>query len=367
MTQPSSLGHAYRGTLVLIGLAAFVVVCAGVKLAAPVLIPVVLGGFIATVNIPQVFWLYRRRIPLALCVVLALLADAVALGAFSSLLVGSATQLSSRVPRYIESLRLAQQHASGMLRPLGVQTELREMLDPGAVLAWMASLAGDVAVLITNFVLALTIAGFLLLRFTRFSSGSAAGRTLRTEAVRHAVREMYRYIAIKTLTSIATGFLIGAWLWAIDADLPVLFGLVALLLNYIPTLGSIVAAGTAIGVALLQHGAQHAGMVALGYVVINPAIGNVFEPRVMGRALGLWPVVVLISVLFWGWLLGVIGAVLSALLTQTLKMVLLATPDLRAIGLALGPTPAATSVGTTPADLLEEAMPTSSRARPPGP
>jgi predicted PurR-regulated permease PerM len=140
--------------------------------------------------------------------------------------------------------------------------------------------------------------------------------------------------------------------------------LIAFLLNYIPTLGSIVAGVTAVGMALLQHEPQHAGMVALGYLVINTAIGNVFEPRVMGRALGLWPVVVLVSVVFWGWLLGVMGAVLSALLTQTLKLLLLATPDLRAIGIALGPTPIAPAMRASQADLLEEAMPPSGRAPP---
>jgi predicted PurR-regulated permease PerM len=286
------------------------------------------------------------------------------LAAFSSLLVGSAAQLSSRLPVYLARLRLAQEHASGILRPFGVHTQLSEMLDPGSVLVWMASLAGEVALLLTNLVLALTIAGFLLLRFVRASASKAAAPTLRTERVRRAVREMYRYIAVKTVTSLATGLLIGGWLWVIDADLPILFGLIAFLLNYIPTLGSIVAGVTAVGVALLQHEPQHAGLVALGYLVINTAIGNVFEPRVMGRALGLWPVVVLVSVVFWGWLLGVMGAVLSALLTQTLKLLLLATPDLRAIGLALGPTSIAPAVRASQADLLEEAMPPSVRPPP---
>src|SRR5690606_26582643 len=110
-----------------------------------------------------------------------------------------------------------------------------------------------------------------------------------SERVRKAVREMYRYIAIKTGTSMATGLLIGAWLWLLDAELPILFGLVAFLLNYIPTLGSFIAAIPAIFVALLQNGAGHAAGVALAYVAVNIAVGNVLEPRVMGRALGLWP------------------------------------------------------------------------------
>jgi predicted PurR-regulated permease PerM len=357
--------QSHRGSFVVIVLAAFVIVCAGIRMAAPILVPIVLGGFIATANIPLVIWLYRRRMPLVLTVATSLVADAVVLGGFSSLLVSSVTRLMDRLPAYLSRLETAEAHVSVWLRSHGVETRVYEIVDPAAVVGLITALAGDAAGGLADLVLALIIAAFLLFRFAKPGPGDSGGRVLRTQRVRRAVREMYRYIAIKTLTSMATGALVGFWLWVIDADLPVLFGLVAFLLNYIPTLGSVVAGVVVSGVGLLQHGVEHAGLIALGYVVINMIIGNVIEPRVMGRALGLWPLVVLLSVVFWGWLLGIIGAVLSSLLTQAVKVMLLSTPDLRLIGLVLGPVPRAPARRESHADLLEEAMPPSGRPRPP--
>jgi len=361
----ADFAQSHRGSFVVIVLAAFVIVCAGIRMAAPILVPVVLGGFIATANIPLVIWLYRRRMPLVLTVATSLVADAVVLGGFSSLLVSSVTRLMDRLPAYLSRLETAEAHVSVWLRSHGVETRVYEIVDPAAVVGLITALAGDAAGGLADLVLALIIAAFLLFRFAKPGPGDSGGRVLRTQRVRRAVREMYRYIAIKTLTSMATGALVGFWLWVIDADLPVLFGLVAFLLNYIPTLGSVVAGVVVSGVGLLQHGVEHAGLIALGYVVINMIIGNVIEPRVMGRALGLWPLVVLLSVVFWGWLLGIIGAVLSSLLTQAVKLMLLSTPDLRLIGLVLGPVPRAPARRESHADLLEEAMPPSGRPRPP--
>lgn len=368
-SRASDAGWAqtHPGSVGVIVLACFVIVCAGIKLAAPILVPMVLGAFVATVNIPLVMYLYRRRVPLVLTVVSSLVADAIALGAFASLLFGSASELSGRLPDYLSTLGQAEEQFSGSLSALGVQGKLVEALDPSAALQLIASLVGDIANVLWNIVLALIIAAFLLFRFINLGGGGRSGTgskqssVMGTERVRKAVREMYRYIAIKTGTSMATGLLIGVWLWLIDAELPILFGLLAFLLNYIPTLGSFVAAVPAILVGLLQYGVGHAALITGAFIVVNIAIGNVIEPRIMGRALGLWPSVVLLSVLFWGWMLGIVGAVLSALLTLTVKLILLSTHDLRKLGLALGPRPKATATHTAQEELLEEAMPQTSR------
>ena len=358
--------HAYRGSLVLLSLAAFVIVCAGVKLAAPILAPVVLGGYIAIVNVPLVTWLCRRRVPLGVTVSCALLADALMLGGFVWLLVGAMTRLSLRLPVYLSRLQLVEQQASEWIASFGVTSRLYELVDPAAVVGMLTVLAGQVATAVTDMVLALIVAAFLLFRFAK-PDRDAAGSMLRTEGFQRAASEMYRYIAIKTVISMATGTAIGFWHWTIDADLPILFGLIAFLLNYIPTLGSIAAGVLATSVGVLQYGVEHAALVALGYVVVNVIFGEVIEPRVMGRALGLWPLVVLLSVVFWTWMLGIVGAVLSALLTQAVKLLLLAAPDFRAVGLALGPRSAGVPVRESQVDLLEAAMPKSVRPPAPGP
>lgn len=351
--------ETHRGGSALILAAAVVVVGVGIKLAAPVLVPALLGAFVATANLPLVIALYRRGLPLVLTIGLALVVDALLLGGLSALLVVSVAELSERSAEYLASLQRAEAVASERLRGLGVEETFLRTFNPGDALGFFASLIGDIATGLWNGVLAIIIAAFLVFRMAKLSVDSGAAS--RTEGARlgRAVREMYRYIAIKTATSLVTGLFIGLWLLGMDADLPILFGLLAFFLCYIPTLGSIIAALAAVGLGLLQHGLGHATLIALGFAVVNIVIGNVVEPRVMGRVLGLWPLVILLSVLVWGWLLGVVGAVLSALLTLAVKLLLLATDDLRPLGLMLGP-----RARPAPSDhhddvLLEETMPRS--------
>jgi len=358
---------SYPGSFAIIVIAAAIVVCAGIKLAEPVLVPVILGAFVATVNVPQVMWLHKKQAPVTLAVGLALIGDAIMLGGFSSLLVGSAAQLSSRLPAYLLRLQNTEAGISAVLRDFGVNATLPEVLDPRSAMSFLASMLGELASMLSDLVLALIIAAFLLFRFAKLTREGGTSLLEKNTKLKKAVDEMYRYIAIKTGTSIATGILVGLWLWAIGADLPVLFGLLAFLLNYIPTLGSIIAGLFAVGTGLLQYGFGHASLVAVGYLVVNISIGNILEPRIMGRALGLWPLVVLLSVVLWGFLLGLLGAVLSALLTQGVKVLLLSARDLRPIGLALGPRPVHPVSRESQRDLLEEAMPQTIRPGAPDP
>jgi predicted PurR-regulated permease PerM len=130
------------------------------------------------------------------------------------------------------------------------------------------------------------------------------------------------YLAIKTLVSIATGVIVSVMLWAFGLDFFLLWGVLAFLLNYIPNIGSIIAAVPAMSLALLQLGPTAAGFIGLGYLTINTVMGNVVEPRYLGRGLGLSTLVVFISLIFWGWLLGTVGMLLSVPLTMIIKIAL---------------------------------------------
>ena len=153
-----------------------------------------------------------------------------------------------------------------------------------------------------------------------------------------AAREVNTYLVAKTVLSLLTGVLVFVWCWWRDVDVPLLWGLLAYLLNYIPTVGQIIAAVPAIALAWLQLGPGEALVVAAGFGAINLAIGAV-EPRVMGDALGLSALVVLVSMVVWGWLLGPVGALVSAPLTMVIKHTLAHSEQLRWMAELLGPTP----------------------------
>jgi AI-2 transport protein TqsA len=148
---------------------------------------------------------------------------------------------------------------------------------------------------------------------------------------------MKRYVAIKTTTSLATGVVVAIWLEIIGVDYPLLWGLLAFLLNFVPSIGSIIAAIPPVLLALVMAGPGTAGLVALGFGVVNVVIGSVIEPKYMGEGLGLSTLVVFLSLLFWGWVLGPVGMLLAVPLTMAVKIVLEGNEGTHAAAVLLGP------------------------------
>ena len=136
------------------------------------------------------------------------------------------------------------------------------------------------------------------------------------------IKSVNSYLVIKTLVSLGTGLLIGGWLWFLGVDHFLLWAVLAFLLNYIPNIGSIIAAIPAVLMAFVQFGFGVAGLVAGGFILVNTVMGNMVEPRLMGRGLGLSTLVVFLSLIFWGWLLGSVGMLLSVPLTMIVKIAL---------------------------------------------
>ena len=149
--------------------------------------------------------------------------------------------------------------------------------------------------------------------------------------------DIKRYMMIKSLTSLLTGVLVAVWLWFLGVDFPLLWGVLALLLNYVPNIGSIIAAVPAVLLTFVQLGGGHASLAALGFLLANIVMGNVIEPRVMGKGLGLSTLVVFLSLVFWGWVLGLVGMLLAVPLTMTVKIALEGNEETRHIAVLLGP------------------------------
>ena len=138
------------------------------------------------------------------------------------------------------------------------------------------------------------------------------------------------------MTSLVTGVLVTVLLKMLGVNFAIMWGLVAVLLNFIPTIGSIIAAVPAVLLALVQLGLMSAAWVAGGYLIINVLIGNILEPKIMGSGIGLSALVIFVSMAFWGWVLGPVGMLLSIPLTMTCKIALAGNPETRWLALLLG-------------------------------
>ncbi len=335
------------GLRVLFALAAAVIVVAGMREAQQLLVPFVLSAFIAVIFVPPIFWLQRRGVPIGIAIglmVMALLALDVLLAA---LLGSSINDFRAALPGYQLRLQDEAGRVVSWLASLGIHIPKQmvvEQINPGAAMRLVANMLSGLGGLLTNaFLIGLTVI-FMLLEAASFPDKlrSAFGDVTHSMG-RFAVfsDSLLRYVLIKTLMSLATGGTVGLMLWALGVDFPLLWGLLAFLLNYVPNIGSIIAAVPAILIALVQLGSFRALIVGVGYLLINTLYGNVVETRVMGKGLGLSTLVVFLSLVFWGWLWGPVGMLLSVPLTMTLKIAMESNEGTRWLAILLGPEPAA--------------------------
>jgi len=162
----------------------------------------------------------------------------------------------------------------------------------------------------------------------------------RGDVLRHVesiTQSTQRYVAVKTFVSALVGLAVGILTAALGVEFPIVWAVVAFFLHYIPTFGAFAAALPTVLVALAQHGGGRAFLVAVGYVVIGSVLGNILEPAMLGRRVGLSPLAVLVSIVFWGWVWGPIGMILSVPVTVILKITFEHTEQFKWLAVLLGP------------------------------
>lgn len=320
---------------VLLAAAATVVVVAGLKVAAPIVNFFLLALFVAVAAAAPVDWLQQRGLRPGLGVLAVVVTLLLILGAITLLLADSLGRMGTTLPRYQAQLDANLEPWLGWLEAKGVELARPSLfpdLDPKNVLGLVAGFLGNVGSLLSNMLLILLVAIFMLLDGTAFQrqvqaispnpSWSISQLTTFTRSLRH-------YLAVKTCISLATGIGAGLWCALVGLDFPVIWGLLAFFFNFIPNVGSILAAIPAALLALAQGGLTLSVLVVVGFMAINLLIGYWLEPRVMGRSVGLSASVVMLSLIFWGWVLGAVGMILAVPLTVTLKLALASSDDTR--------------------------------------
>jgi AI-2 transport protein TqsA len=322
--------------------AAFVVVVAGMQQAAPILVPLLLAVFISVVSIPPLFWFQRRGLPRGFAVLVVVAVIVVAMVLMGHVVSRSAADFVGSLPTLLEGLDERLQALLSWLGQRGVDTAglgFSGALDPASVMRLAGKVLRGLSGVLTNAFLIIVMVVFILLEASSFPAKLRATSDDPDTSLgyyRIFLINVQRYIAIKTLMSLLTGAAVTGLLLVMGVSYPFLWGLLAFLLNYVPTLGSIAASVPAILVALIELGAGAAFLTAGGYLAVNIGISNFMEPRVMGRELGLSALVVLLSLVFWGWIFGVVGMLLAVPLTMTVKIALDSNAETRWLALLLG-------------------------------
>ena len=367
--------------------AAFVIVIAGMRAAVEIIIPFLLAVFLAIIGTPALFWLKARGIGTVFAILIVSLAIMLAGLMFGTILATSIADFTNDLPRYTsefnaniqdleekwetwldeqrekfaldgddeDALENGDAESAALIQPdesaapaspalVDIQDKepfsLTQMLDAQKGIKLVQNLIAQVGNILTKGFLIYLTTIFILLEASILPGKIKAAmknNTATFDNLAGIADDVKKYLAMKTVISFGTGVLITIWLIILDVKYPIVWGLVAFLLNFVPNIGSILAAIPACILAILQPelGPGTVALTALGYLLVNVVIGNFIEPRLMGQRLGLSTLVVFLSLVFWGWVLGPVGMLLSVPLTMAVKIALQSHPDTRKLAILL--------------------------------
>lgn len=349
-----SIPWSQRGSRMLLTIASLFIVLAGLRAAAGILVPIVYAFFLAVLSFPLLRLLVRKRVPFIVALGTTLLMNLGVLAGIIFLAVRLLMSFNKDIPRYLRGLQSSMNEFAVWLQDNGVndaKSTIDSMFDWNQLIGYatqqdvvtrlgsmLGSTFGTVATFLAGLIMVLILMMFMLME--------AQGTERRLVAVRQAggpdlsgllrsATDIQKYLGVKTLISALTGALAGVWCWFFDLQYPLLWAILAFVFNYIPAVGSSAASIPAIIEALVQHGSGTAIGVAIGYGLVNFCLDNFVQPQLLGNRFGISAIVVVLSVIFWGWLWGPMGMFMAVPLTMVIKVLLDNNEEFRWISIAM--------------------------------
>jgi predicted PurR-regulated permease PerM len=338
----------------IVTLACLVVVLAGMKAAAGILVPMAYAFFLAVLSFPLLRWLTRHRVPGPVALGITLLMNLAVLAGLITLAVRLLISFNKDLPGYLRRLQQVLTDLGGWLEEhniAGAKATIDSLFDWNTIFAYasqqdvmksigsmLGSTFGTVATVLVGLGMILILMMFVLMEapgtHSRLVRVRMAGGPDFTGLLRSA-SDIQKYLGVKTLISALTGLLAGVWCYMLDLQYPLLWAILAFLFNYIPAVGSTAASIPPVVEALAQHGSGTALFVAVGYGGINFCLDNFVQPTLLGRRFGMSSLVIVLSVIFWGWLWGPLGMFLAVPLTMVFKVLLDNSEEFRWVSIAM--------------------------------
>ncbi len=321
--------------------ASIIIVLAGIKIASSIVIPFLLSVFIAIILSPLYNYFNSKGMPNGFSLALVTGIFVIFILLIAKLIGNSAQEFSANIGSYEEKLSASLAHTSVFLTNIGVEIpehELSSIINTKQIMSFSSGIVQGLGSLFANGFIILLSVVFMLLESEYFVR-KIASITTNIGVIKNIEDILFnikRYMVIKAAISLLTAVFIWLSLLYIGTDYAFLWGVLAFMLNFIPNIGSIIAAVPAVLLTLVQLGYPSAFVVAVIYMFVNIIVGSVIEPKVMGKGLGLSTLVVFLSLIFWGWLLGIVGMLLSIPLTMIIKIILDGNDNTRWIAVLLG-------------------------------
>ncbi len=322
--------------------AGFIIVVAGIMYSSALVNPLLLAIFISIICAQPLAWLERRKVSHGLAIAIVLFGALLFFFGLGQLIAESVYQFSNDIPKYSARIEEISASAISGLQKLGFDTstwKLNSIFNTGKIMGFIAGIASGFGSVMGNIFLIVFIIIFLLMELNSFAVKTIAIVDDPAKSLQYLTKignSIRHYLGIKTLVSLLTGLLIWILLLIIGVDYAIMWGIIAFLFNFIPNIGSIIAGIPAVIFSLVQLGFGGAIWTSIAYVSVNMIVGSIIEPKVMGKGMGLSALVVFLSLIFWGFILGTVGMFLSVPLTMTVKIILEQSEKTKWIAILLG-------------------------------
>ena len=324
----------------LISIACVVIILAGLKAAQTIVVPFLLAIFITVLVSPLVLYVQKLRVGRVFSFLLVTFAFVAIMVFFGSVIFDAIKEFSARLPELQAKFNDVLQGISARLVRFGVEFDVQGLgVDPNEVAAQISTLLRKTGSIVSTGFFIFIMVSFMVFessmmdeKIRYFSQRSHATHTF----VKKFASNLKKYLLIKTIASACTGALIGLGLWALGVPYAALWGILAFVLNFIPTIGSIVAVFPTLFVTLSTMDISYSVWTIAIYLAVNVAIGNIIEPRFLGQGLGLSTISVLAGLLLWGFVLGIGGLFLAVPLTMSIQIALASNDKTKSIATLLG-------------------------------
>lgn len=322
----------------LVVIASLIIILAGIKLANEIVVPFLLSLFIAIVCSPMIKFMTKRKVPLWLAITVLLIAFLLGFTFLAGIINSTLQEFTQSIPQYKVQLSTRVQSLLAFAQkwhlPFSLsQEEIMSKFDPSAIMNLVSKLLMGLSGALSNIFVIFLVVIFMLLEMPvakyKLALALSPDDDLRNEKeyINQVLDGVIGYLGVKTFISLITGGLVWILLEALGVQYAILWAMLSFLLNYVPNIGSILAGIPIVIQAFILNGLSIGLGTFAGIVAINMVIGNALEPKLMGKKLGLSTLVVFLSLLFWGWLLGTVGMLLSVPLTMACKVALESNKD----------------------------------------